>query len=62
MNGADILTFLGKLPPEAFKLLGGLFSAILAGDTAKAERAAKAAAQAVALRQLGRQTARALRR
>lgn len=44
----NILDLIGKMPPEAFKLLGTLLTAILKGDTAKAERAARAAAQAAA--------------
>ncbi|HKY40758.1 MAG TPA: hypothetical protein VJN18_32710 [Polyangiaceae bacterium] len=43
-----ILDLIGKMPPEAFKLLGGLLTAIINGDSVKAERAARAAAQAAA--------------
>ncbi len=58
----NVLDFLGKLPPEAFRLLPALFSAILAGDGGKAERAARAAAQAVAGRAATLAAAKAARK
>ncbi len=44
----NVLEFLGKLPPEAFTAFGRLLTALLAGDTAKAEREARVVAETVA--------------
>ena len=60
--GADVLTFLARLAPEAARTLPRLLSAILAGDVARAEREARAAAQAQGLRELGRATVAARRK
>ena len=48
MLQVNILNLIGRMPPEAFKLLGALLTAIINGDAGKAERAARAAAQASA--------------
>lgn len=44
----DVLTFLGKLPPEAFTAFGRLLTSLLAGDVSKAQREARAVAETIA--------------
>ncbi|UOF77324.1 hypothetical protein [Caudoviricetes sp.] len=57
--GADAITFLAKLAPEALPAVGRLFSAILAGDAAKAQREARVAAETIAAKQAVRAAAKA---
>lgn len=57
--GADVLTFLAKLPPEALPATGRMLSAVLAGDPAKAEREARIAAQTVGIKRAARAGAKA---
>lgn len=45
---AKIVDFLAKLPPEALPAVWRMFTAILSGDTAKAEREARVSAETVA--------------
>lgn len=44
----SIFDLIGMMAPEAFRFVPELFKAIIAGDVRKAERSAKAAAQATA--------------
>ncbi len=56
MNALD---FLAKLVPEALPAVGRMFSAIIAGDAAKAQREARVAAETMAAKQAVRAAARA---
>jgi hypothetical protein len=57
-----IFDLIGQMLPEAFKLLPQLLAAINRGDVAKAERAARAAAQATAGRAATLAAAKAARK
>jgi len=57
-----ITDLIGAMVPEAFKFLPQLLKAIVAGDAAKAERAARAAAQATAGRNATIAAAKAARK
>lgn len=57
-----ILDLIGRMVPEAFKLLPSLLAAINSGDVGKAERSARAAAQATAGRNATLEAAKAARR
>lgn len=57
-----IFDLIGRMLPEAFKLLPQLLTAINRGDVAKAERAARAAAQATAGRAATLAAAKAARK
>lgn len=46
-----VVDFLAKLPPDALPGLWRLLAAILAGDTAKAQREARVTAETVAAKQ-----------
>lgn len=43
-----VVEFLAKLPPEALPAVWRMFTAILSGDSAKAEREARVSAETVA--------------
>ena len=57
-----IMDLIGAMVPEAFKLLPQVLKAIVAGDVAKAERSARAAAQATVGRNTTLAAAKAARK